>query len=421
MNLKERLGRLQQQMGSSLPTRTRTIPKSDLRDRLAKLKPERLHNRQTVQTKAHSEQVLAERLQGRLIQEGVIKIEERIPLSGKLGRIELQNCQQSPELPGEISTKDQRFVYLDTETTGLSGGSGTIIFLLGMATLEQHSIKLEQWLLSRFGGEAALLGNFIEALSTNDHLVSYNGKSYDLPLLISRYRMQGLAHPFEGLPHLDLLHPIRRLFGKQWNDCRLTTLETRLLGFERIDDLPGSQAPEAWFDFVRQGQADRLIRIVMHNRQDVLSLVVAHTALVQAIERPRAFEADITAVARWLAETDEHRAMELLLSQEENLCQDGKRLLAKLSRRAGEWERAVSLWEALANTGCQASMLCLAKYHEHISKDLKLARQYCEILPPDDAQAHRLTRLNRKWSDEGVQSAILYRVAEHPNHESKVG
>ncbi len=419
MSLKERLGRLQQQTGSNLPTRTRTNPTSDLRDRLAKLKSERLHNRQAVQCKTHSEQDLAKRLQGLLIQEGVIKIEERIPLSGKLGRIELQDCQQLPQLPGEIYTQDERFVYLDTETTGLSGGSGTIIFLLGMATLEQNSIKLEQWLLSRFGGEAALLGNFAESLETQDHLFSYNGKSYDLPLLISRFRMQGLTHPFKGLPHLDLLHPIRRLFGKQWDDCRLTTLESRLLGFERIDDLPGSQAPEAWFDYVRQGKAERLIRIVKHNRQDILSLVVAHTALSQTIELPRAFEADITAIARWLAVTDEHRAMELLLLQEENLCQDGKQLLAKLSRRAGEWERAIRLWEALADTGCQDSMLHLAKYHEHISKDLNLAIQYCERLPPGNAQAHRLARLNRKRLGGSRQSDILYGGFEYPTLQSK--
>ncbi len=314
---------------------------SDLHSRLAKIKTERLHSQPPLQVSRLSDEELASRLDGRLIAEGVIQIQRRFPLSGKLGRINLADCHHLPCLPGEAETDNRRAVYLDTETTGLSGGSGTMIFLIGIATVDESEISLHQFLLTRFSGEAGLLSTFADALSPMDKLVSYNGKSYDLPLLISRFRMQGLSHPFDGLPHLDLLHPVRRLFSKRWADCRLTTLETNLLGFQRVDDLPGAQAPAAWFDYVRHGWAEKLIRVVAHNQQDILSLVVAHSALAQAIEQPQAFEVDLHALARWLSETDERRALELLLSHSDRLCNDGKRLLGTLARRAGDWVLAV--------------------------------------------------------------------------------
>ena len=208
--------------------------------------------------------------------------------------------------------------------------------------------------------------------------------------------MQALAQPFRGLPHLDLLHPVRRLFGRQWPDCRLLTLERELLGFTREDDLPGSEAPMAWFDYVRQGHADRLIRIVEHNRQDIASLPAAHSALARAVADPQASGVDLPALARWLAEHDEAAARALLQQHAASLGDDGRRLLGHYCRRAGDWQQAVALWEALATTGCTDSLLRLAKYHEHISGDLVAARDCCERLPGDAALAQRRRRIDRK-------------------------
>jgi hypothetical protein len=286
-----------------------------------------------------------------------------------------------------------------------------MIFLIGIATVSEEAIGLEQFLLTRFSGEAVLHSNFANTLSPRDSLVSYNGKSYDLPLLISRFRMQGLPHPFGGLPHQDLLHPVRRLFGKHWADCRLTTLETNLLGFHRVDDLPGAQAPAAWFDYVRHGWAEKLIRVVAHNQQDILSLVAAHSALAQAIEQPQTFSVDLHALARWLSDTDEKRAFELLLSHSDKLCIDGKRLLGTLARRAGDWPLAISMWQDLAAGGCTDSIERLAKYHEHIHKDLVLAKDYCKKLPVSAARSHRMERLNAKLRKTVFQSTISYRSA----------
>jgi hypothetical protein len=325
----------------------------------------------------------------------VIRIRERVPLAGTLGAVALSALRDTPCLPGETGG-NRRHVYLDTETTGLSGGSGTLAFLVGVAVVDTDALELTQWLITRFAAEASALSAFADSLTAADRLVSYNGKSYDLPLLVSRFRMQGLQPAFEKLPHLDLLHPVRRLFGKRWNDCRLLSVEKQLLGFRRLDDLPGSEAPAAWFRYLRQGQAGPLIQVVEHNRQDIISLAVAHAALAQAIEQPTAFDVDLPALARWLSDSDEAHARALLQTHAGALCDDGKRLLAQLLRRAGHWPQAVALWETLAAAGCNESIERLAKYHEHISKDLEAAKRCCDRLPLTPAIQHRRQRLDGK-------------------------
>ena len=259
-------------------------------------------------------------------------------------------------------------------------------------------------MLSRFTAEAALLRLFAAALSPDDRLISYNGKSYDLPLLITRFRMQAMAHPFAGLPHLDLLHPVRRLFSSRWADCRLISLEQNLLGFRRVDDLPGSEAPAAWFSYMRFGHAAALLKVVEHNRQDIVSLAVAHSALAHAIDAPRSFNVDLHALARWLAEGSEDQARTLLQSHQSVLCDQGRRFLARLLRRAGHWPQAVAVWESLAARGCSDSMECLAKYHEHISKDLAAARHCCEHLPHAAVHEQRRRRIEAK----------LHKLQSHP-------
>ncbi len=304
-------------------------------------------------------------------------------------------------MPGET----RRGSYIDTETTGLSGGSGTLAFLLGIAHLTHDAIQLEQWLLTRFGAEATLLSTFTDTLTADDRLISYNGKSYDLPLLLTRYRMQALPQPFAELPHLDLLHPVRRLFGRRWPDCRLMTLEEKLLGFTRHNDLPGAEAPAAWFDYLRQGEAGRLIRVVEHNRQDIVSLILAHTALARAVEQPVAFGVDLSALARWLQGTNPAAAHHLLQSHVESIDDEGKRLLGRLARRAGDWRQALTLWQELAAKGCTDSLERLAKYHEHVSKDLVAAQHYTELLPTEARHHHRRQRLAGKLAE--LQSGLF--------------
>ena len=411
MNLKSRLSQLQTQAGTGVGSAAPKPSMSDLRARIAQLEKRR---RPPVGAPAFGAMGLGndggrgdrgrgaaptggliKAVDGEEIAEGVIRIRKRFPLGGELGAVTLNGLRNTPCLPGETDNA-HRNVYIDTETTGLSGGSGTLAFLVGIAVVEADAIELTQFLMTGFSAEAASLSAFADCLTPDDQLVSYNGKSYDLPLLITRFRMQAMQHPFDGLPHLDLLHPVRRLFGKRWNDCRLITVEENLLGFHRIDDLPGSEAPEAWFSYIRNGHDTKLIKVVEHNQQDIVSLAVAHSVLTKAIEQPQAFNVDLHALARWLSEYNENGARVLLELYADTLCDEGKRLLGHLSRRAGNWQQAITIWETLAARGCIDSLERLAKYHEHVSRDLPAARRCCALLPGDATHEHRRRRIDTK-------------------------
>jgi uncharacterized protein YprB with RNaseH-like and TPR domain len=397
MDLKSRLSRLQQ--GTATPPSAGSPgAHSELRQRLAQLHPRRLQSAPAASRRTLSPAALASALDGEPLTDGLIRIRRRVPLDGRLGRIELHTLRHTPQLPGESGHTGHRHVYFDTETTGLAGGSGTLAFLVGAVWVEDDALMLTQFLLTRFAAEATLLSVFAETLGPGDRLVSYNGKSYDLPLLLTRFRMQSQSQALDTLPHLDLLHPVRRLFGSHWRDCRLTTLEGELLGFSRVDDLPGSEAPAAWFDYVRRGEAGQLVRVVEHNRQDIISLAVAHRALARAIEQPLACGVDLPALARWLGGYDEAAARGVLERHLEHLDSDGRRLLGHYCRRAGDWTRAATIWEALAAGGCTDSMERLAKYHEHISRDLLAARRCCAHLPANRANEHRRRRIESKLS-----------------------
>ncbi|MES9969797.1 MAG: ribonuclease H-like domain-containing protein [Candidatus Thiodiazotropha sp.] len=403
MTLRAKLSRLQafKEGRGQQPVASTT----DLQQRLARINRTRLPGESKQQQKS-AEARLARQLKGYPVSEGLLRIYRRIPLHGSMGRYPLSLLQQQPRLPGESGLADRRHVYFDTETTGLSGGSGTLAFLFGFATVEQECLQLTQFLITRFAGEAAMLEAIDKVLSVEDRLVSYNGKRYDLPLMKTRYRMCNRPTLLDQLPHLDLLHPTRRLFRSAWPDCRLMTLEQRLLGLERQNDMPGSAAPQAWFDFIKTGATARLARVVEHNTQDILSLAMAHVALTHAIEQPQHHGADIAALARWQADHDPGAAYALLKRYQQTLPMSGKRLLGRLARGFSDWELALEVWEGLAQKGCQSATEQLAKYHEHISRDLKRAKHYCEQLPIDDDQQRRMKRIACKLYGEEIQPSL---------------
>lgn len=170
-------------------------------------------------------------------------------------------------------------LMLDTETSGLAGGAGTFAFLLGLGRVEGATLVVRQYLATRFAGEAAMLDRLREAVALAGCIVTFNGKSFDIPLLTGRFALRREAHPFAGLPHCDLLHAARRSLRTDWPDCRLRTAEERALGFERVDDLPGAEVPAVWQQWLSRGNADGLPKVLEHNRADLVSLL----ALVQVL------------------------------------------------------------------------------------------------------------------------------------------
>jgi len=164
------------------------------------------------------------------------------------------------------------FLAFDTETTGLAGGTGTRAFMIGASDWRDGGLRTRQLYIATMAAEAAMLREFAAWLNPDTVLVSYNGKSYDRPLLSTRYRLARLPDPVLGRAHVDLLHPVRRRHRGEWENCRLATVERQLLGVVREDDLLGSEAPRAWLDFIKGGSAGKLRRVVQHNHQDLVSL-----------------------------------------------------------------------------------------------------------------------------------------------------
>ena len=210
---------------------------------------------------------------GREISAGLQLVESTIAASGASPTIRLPNTDE--QVPRA------RFVCFDTETTGLAGGVGTKAFMIGAAQWRDGHLHIRQLYLTTLAGEAAMLRTFASWLAEDSIFVSYNGKSYDAPLLKGRYRIHRQQHPFESRRHVDLLHPVRRAYRGVWGDCRLQTIERNLLGIVREDDLPGSAAPAAWLAFLRGVGSRNLARVVEHNRRDVWTLAGLMERLAQ--------------------------------------------------------------------------------------------------------------------------------------------
>lgn len=237
--------------------------------------------------------VLAEVLQAQTTAPGLLLCQDSCELPG-YGPV-----PAGADLPDSLALDDRDWVYIDTETTGLSSGVGNLAFMVGLARWEGgNRIALRQFVLAGFGAERAMLEQIGDWIGAQATLVSYNGKRFDLPLLDARYRAQRLAATLSGLAHLDLLYAVRRAFRTAWPDCRLQTAERRLLAIERIDDLPGAEAPLAWREWLGRGATGRLRGVLAHNRQDLLSLAALHCSLAAVYRDAAGSVADVAAMGR---------------------------------------------------------------------------------------------------------------------------
>lgn len=183
-------------------------------------------------------------------------------------------------------------MFFDTETTGLAGGTGTRAFMVGVAQWRNDvqrgsGLHIRQLLMTTLAAETAMLSTFAGWLAPDTVLCSYNGRSYDAPLLKTRYRLARQRDPISALDHVDLLYPTRRRYRGTWENCRLATIERQLLKVVREDDLPGSEAPAAWLRFLRGGDAVNLRRVGEHNHQDVVTLALLLQRLVDEEQRER--------------------------------------------------------------------------------------------------------------------------------------
>src|SRR5579871_1892620 len=305
-----------------------------------------------------------------------------------------------------------KWAFLDTETTGLAGGTGTYAFLVGVGSIEPGGFRLRQFFMRDYAEEASLLARLSEYLARFDVLITYNGKAYDQPLLETRFRMSRARHPFERLEHLDLLFGARRLWKLRLDSCRLVDLENQILGVERQGDLPGEMIPYYYFDYLRSRQAFRLVPIFHHNATDILSLACLTAIVPLAFRAPEqiAFRhgADLIGVARWLLAADRHDEALRLLRRAVDLGLPDPLLFktlwdaAALEKRLGNWEAARTGFAELAvcrNAFRARALRELAIHYEHRERNYAMALEMTHtalgIEDSDDMQ-RRKQRLEKR-------------------------
>jgi uncharacterized protein YprB with RNaseH-like and TPR domain len=275
-----------------------------------------------------------------------------------------------------------RWAFLDTETTGLAGGTGTYAFLIGVGSIDASGFRLRQFFMRDYGEEASLLWRLAEYLAPFDVLITYNGKAYDQPLLETRYRMARARHPFDRMQHLDLLFGARRLWKLRLESCRLVDLENRVLGVERHGDLPGSLIPYCYFDYLRSRRAMPLVPIFDHNATDILSLACL-TAIVpfafrSGVGRPMGHGlrhgADLIGLGRWMLQTErQEEALSLFQRAVEMGLPDDLLFrtmwdIAAMEKRLGRVDAALATITELAgsrNPYRVRALEELAKHYEH--------------------------------------------------------
>jgi uncharacterized protein YprB with RNaseH-like and TPR domain len=279
-----------------------------------------------------------------------------------------------------------RWAFLDTETTGLMGGTGTYAFLIGVGSIDSTGFRLRQFFMRDYGEEASLLSRLAEYLAPFDVLITYNGKSYDQPLLETRFRMMRARHPFDRMEHLDLLFGARRLWKLRLESCRLVDLENRILGVEREGDLPGELIPYCYFEFLRTQKAFEIVPIFHHNAIDILSLACLTAIVPFAFRSPEAAElrhgADLIGLARWVNQAGrEEEALRLFrravdMGLPDDLLYRTLWDIAGMERRLGREDASLAILTELAgekNAFRARAFEALAKHYEHRERNYSMA------------------------------------------------
>ena len=325
---------------------------------------------------------------------------------------------------------DGRLLFLDLETTGLFGGAGTQAFLIGCASIEGSSIRVRQFLLPGFEHERAVLDEFQSWAKAQGTLCTYNGRSFDVPLIETRFMFNRVPCPLDAVPHLDMLHAARRLWRQRPltsgtpdpddSSCSLGVLEKHIAGLHRVGDVPGYEIPSRFFKFVRNGDARPLEAVMEHNRLDLISLAAVLARAITLITSgpgSAGTAQEAYGLARVYERAGAHDDAEAALLRtiefakrvgaEPEVHGEALRRLAWIRRRARRMHDAAEAWRELAVLPrCAAALRreakeALAIHHEHRLKDLMTARQHALDLLSEGAGhperlRHRLDRLERK-------------------------
>ncbi len=339
----------------------------------------------------------------------------------ELQNLDMRAAARLADDPRLASLAPTDALFLDTETTGLAGGTGTLAFLIGVGWFDGARFVTRLIFARDFTEEAAALATLRALAAGRKFLVTFNGKTFDAPLLAARFILNRQPDPLANLPHLDLLHPSRRLLGHRLDNSRLVTLEEAVLGRRREGDIPGSEIPQRYFDYLRSRDARLIADILDHNRQDIVSLaaLAAHLSelLTKGVDALDVEPSDVVAAARLhLLRGDPQAAEEMLralcAAREGEAVGEGGRELSLIHKRAGRWDDAVALWRArlAADAGDLFAVEELAKWLEHRQRNYADAIDLVDRLllsarlTDGDAREsfrYRLERLRRKAKNNG--------------------
>ena len=314
----------------------------------------------------------------------------------------------------------RRCLFLDTETTGLSGGAGTVAFLVGVGFVEEDSFVIEQYLMRDYSGEPELIDRLANRMDGFDCVCTFNGRTFDMPLLEARFTMCRMRHRWRKMENLDLLHPARRTWKLRLGSCRLGRLEEMVLGMSRTDDLPGSEVPQRYFEYLKCGDIALLEDIIRHNRQDIATLATLLVRLCGIYAEPEQLEdrRDLFSVGKALERQGELRparelyrvsaipapAGTLSALTGDRIAGMANWRLYCIARRSQDAEGMRAVLEQMLARG---QMPCkthteLAKWYEHRARDIRRAlehaRQARKICEDDEIEAldRRIARLEKK-------------------------
>lgn len=315
---------------------------------------------------------------------------------------------QGEDMPEDFDPR--RILYLDTETTGFIG-AGTVAFLVGLGWLDDDGFTVRQYLMRDYPEEKFQLERLAKDLERFDVICSFNGRSFDVPLLRDRFLMNRMRADCLDKPHIDLLHIARRVWKLRLKKCNLGHLEEAVLGIAREGDIPGAEVPQRYFDYLKTGQFDLLRDVITHNAQDIASLCVLLGRMAHMYDHPEdnLHSEDVysmgVALERMKHPEEARKCYRLAL----NGCMrtQGQLRLAVNYRRTGDRAQAKEIWQAMVirHEGGVTPYIELAKHYEHVEKDIPSALEMTR-------RAMMLLAEPTLFDDEAVQAtrnAVQYR------------
>jgi uncharacterized protein YprB with RNaseH-like and TPR domain len=393
MDLKERLNRLTSVSKSQPEEKSQIL--SDLRQRLDRLlEPKKTYRKKTIVP-------IEQLVKGEVIStpEGeAFLTKEHFPAHYRYGEMALVDILSIPTYPAHLLSRDERLkeldfrkaLFLDTETTGLSGGTGTFAFMVGLGFFQEDKFLVHQFFMRDYSEERASLSLLKNIVDSFQFLVTFNGRHYDIPLLETRFILSHMASKIREMPNFDLLYPSRKIWKGAYENCRLVTLESRLLGIERTDDIPSEWIPYLYFDYIQTGDASKIQQVFYHNQMDILSMVALAGRIHLVYHDPQAAQPrkgiEHFALGRLYWEHGQREkaipCFEIALKRcDDDLSWEVMKWLSRAFKKTGQSERARSLWEEMLDWPYKKDTFPyveLAKYNEHRLKDWDRAMTYVD-------------------------------------------